>query len=84
MWRWRPTTTILEPTIDRDAVRQITAPTLLLSGEQSPPLWKPTEAELLRLHPNREHLVISGAAYGMIRTHPAQTRAAIFQFLQGR
>ena len=42
-----------EPTIDRDAVRKITAPTLLLSGEQSPPLWKPIEAELLRLLPSR-------------------------------
>jgi pimeloyl-ACP methyl ester carboxylesterase len=74
----------VEPTIDRDAVRKITAPTLLLSGEQSPPLWKPTEAELLRLLPNREHVVISGAAHGMFRTHSAQTSAAIIQFLQGK
>jgi pimeloyl-ACP methyl ester carboxylesterase len=74
----------VEPTIDRDAVRKITAPTLLLSGEQSPPLWKPIEAELLRLLPSWEHVVISGASHGMIRTHPEQTNAAIFKFLQGK
>lgn len=55
-----------------------------LSGEQSPPLWKPIEAELLRLLPSREHVVIGGASHGMIRTHPEQANTAIFQFLQGR
>jgi pimeloyl-ACP methyl ester carboxylesterase len=74
----------VESTIDREAVRRIAAPTLLLSGEQSPPLWKPIEAELLRLLPNREHVVISGASHGMIQTHPAQANVAIFEFLQGK
>ena len=65
-------------------MRKITAPTLLLSWEQSPPLWKASEAELLRLRPSREHVVIGGASHGMIRTHPEQTNAAIFQFLQDK
>jgi pimeloyl-ACP methyl ester carboxylesterase len=72
------------PEIDRDAVRKITAPTLLLSGEKSLPLWKPFEKELMRLLPekNRQQVVISGADHLMFRTHAEQCNKAIFEFLK--
>ena len=72
------------PEIDRDAVRKITAPTLLLSGEKSLPLWKPFEKELMRLLPekNRQQVVISGADHMMFRTHAEQCNKAIFEFLK--
>lgn len=72
------------PTIDREAVRKITAPALLLSGEKSPPLWKPIEDELLRLLPNRQHVIVRGAAHSMHRTQAAQFNQAILDFLQGK
>jgi non-heme chloroperoxidase len=73
-----------EPELERDAVRRIAVPTLLLAGERSPTLWRPIEDELLRLLPGGRRVVIRGAAHGMFRTHADQTNAAILQFLAGK
>ena len=72
--------------IDRDAVRKITVPTLLMSGEKSAPFFKPIEKELLRLLPekSRQHVVISGAAHPKFRTHPEQCNKAMLEFLRGK
>lgn len=73
-----------EPTISRDAIRKITVPTLLLSGELSPPLWIPVEKELLRLIPAASQVVIKGAAHGMFATHAEQFNKAVLDFLVGK
>ena len=72
------------PEIDRDAVRKIAAPTLLMSGEKSPPFFKPIEKELMRLLPEkgRQQVIIRGADHGMFRTHSEQCRKAILEFLR--
>jgi len=74
------------PEIDRDAVRKITAPTLLMSGEKSPPIWKPFEKELMQLLPekNRQQVVIKGAEHLMFRTHAEESNKAILEFLKGK
>jgi non-heme chloroperoxidase len=74
----------VSPAIDRDAVRMMNAPTLLLSGEKSPPTFKPLEKELLRLLPNRQHIVISGAEHALFRTHAQASNRAMFEFLKGK
>src|SRR5262249_43508567 len=74
------------PEIDRDAARKIPAPMLLLSGEKSPPLWKPVEKELMQLLPekNRQQVLISGAEHLMFRTHAEPCNKAILEFLKDK
>ena len=72
------------PTIDREAVRKITVPVLLLSGEISPGIWKPIEEELLRLLPNAQQVVIRGGDHNMQRSQSEQFNRAVFEFLQGK
>ena len=74
------------PEIDRDAIRKIAAPTLLMSGEKSPPFFKPIDKELMRLLPEkgRQQVTIRGADHGMFRSHAEQCRKAILEFLRGK
>jgi pimeloyl-ACP methyl ester carboxylesterase len=74
------------PELDRDAVRKIAAPTLLLSGEKSPPSLKKVEEELERLLPKKgcQHVVIRDAGHGMWFQQPAACRKAVLDFLRGK
>jgi hypothetical protein len=47
------------PEVDRDAVRKLAVPTLLMFGEKSGPIFKGFEEEMLRVRPeNHRKLVI--------------------------
>jgi pimeloyl-ACP methyl ester carboxylesterase len=74
------------PGLDRDAVRKIAAPTLLLSGENSPPAQKRIDDELERLLPEkgRRRVTIRGADHGMWFQQPAACRQAVLEFLRGK
>jgi pimeloyl-ACP methyl ester carboxylesterase len=74
------------PRLDRDAVRKVTAPTLLLSGETSPPSHKLIDEELERLLPKKgcQRVVIRGAGHGMWFQQPAACRKAVLDFLRGK
>jgi pimeloyl-ACP methyl ester carboxylesterase len=74
------------PALDRDAVRKIAAPTLLMSGEKSAPSHQLTDDELERLLPEktRRRVVIPGADHGMWFQQPEACRTAVLEFLRGK
>jgi pimeloyl-ACP methyl ester carboxylesterase len=74
------------PGLDRDAVRRITAPALLLSGAKSTASQKGTDEELERLLPekSRRRIIIPDADHGMLFQQPDACRKAILAFLQGK
>jgi pimeloyl-ACP methyl ester carboxylesterase len=74
------------PALDRDVVRKIAAPTLLLSGEKSPPSQERIDKELERLLPEnaRRRVLIHGADHGMWFQQPESCRKAVLEFLRGK
>jgi pimeloyl-ACP methyl ester carboxylesterase len=74
------------PALDRDAVRKIAAPTLLLSGEKSPPSQQLIDRELERLLPEkgRRRVVIRDADHAMWFQQPEACRRAVLDFLRGK
>jgi pimeloyl-ACP methyl ester carboxylesterase len=74
------------PALDRDAVRKIGVPTLLLSGEKSPPAQAAIDEELERLLPakHRRRVIIRGADHGMWFQQPAAYDKAVLEFLRGK
>ena len=74
------------PALDRDAVRKIAAPTLLLSGEKSPPSQKAIDGELEQLLPAsvRRRVIIRGADHSMWFQQPEACRNAVLEFLRSK
>jgi pimeloyl-ACP methyl ester carboxylesterase len=74
------------PGLDRDAVRTIEVPTLLLSGEKSAASHKSVDAELERLLPelSRQRVIIRDADHGMWFQQPEACRSATLEFLRGK
>jgi pimeloyl-ACP methyl ester carboxylesterase len=74
------------PGLDRDAVRKIVMPTLLLSGENSPASLRRVDDELERLLPEkgRQRVIIHGAEHGMWFQQPGACRKAVREFLRGK
>jgi non-heme chloroperoxidase len=74
------------PALDPDAVRKITVPTLLLSGEKSQPSQKSIDEELERLLPEkgRQRVTIRDADHGMWFQQPDACRKAVLEFLRGK
>jgi pimeloyl-ACP methyl ester carboxylesterase len=74
------------PAVDRDAVTKIVVPTLLLSGEKSPPSQKSIDKGLERLLPEkaRQRVMIRGAGHGMWFQQPEECRKAVLEFLRGK
>src|SRR5262249_34377040 len=73
------------PGLDREAVRGIAAPTLLLSGEKSQASQKSIDEELERLLPEkgRRRIIVRDADHGMWFQQPEQCRKAVLEFLRG-
>jgi pimeloyl-ACP methyl ester carboxylesterase len=73
------------PALDRDSVRKIAAPTLLLSGEKSPPVHKSVDEELARLLSQKgQRVIIRDADHGMWFQQPEACRKAVLEFLRGK
>jgi pimeloyl-ACP methyl ester carboxylesterase len=74
------------PGLDRDAVRTIEVPTLLLSGAKSSASHKSVDAELERLlpEPSRQRVIIRDADHGMWLQQPEACRKATLEFLRGK
>jgi non-heme chloroperoxidase len=74
------------PPLDREAVRKIAAPTLLLSGEKSTPSQKLIDEELERLLPDkmRRRVIIPGADHGMWFQQPEACDKVVLEFLRGK
>lgn len=80
------TSTEMYPPLDRDRVRKLTVPTLLLSGEKSPRSLKSATDELERLLPEmgQKRVTIADADHGMWFQQPDACRSAVLEFLRGK
>ncbi|PMP74605.1 MAG: hypothetical protein C0183_21020, partial [Roseiflexus castenholzii] len=67
--------------ITRDEAATIQAPTLLLTGDASPPMFLIVSRELARVLPNVEQARISGAAHLLHITHAQVCNAIVLGFL---
>ncbi|MEM9644975.1 MAG: alpha/beta hydrolase, partial [Planctomycetota bacterium] len=74
------------PDIDRERVRKLAVPTLILSGRDTVATAKWTDPELERLVPERfrKRVVLDGASHIMWVQRPVQSRNAVLAFLQGK
>jgi pimeloyl-ACP methyl ester carboxylesterase len=74
------------PGLDREAVRKLAVPTLLLSGEKSLPFLKKSDDELERLLPEkgRQRVIIRDTGHGMLFQKPEESRKAILEFLRDK
>ena len=69
------------PALDFDAVRQIKAPTLLLSGQRSLALHGVIDRQLERLLVHNERIVLANATHEMWHEYPEECRKATLTFL---
>jgi len=74
------------PPLEREVIRKIAVPVLLLSGEKSPPSHKAVDDELERLLPakSRKRVIIRDADHGMWFQLPEACRKAVLEFLRGK
>lgn len=71
----------LFPELDPEAVRQISAPALLLSGAKSYPFLQLIDAELMRLLPRARQIVFPKAGHQMWMQEPEACRRAVLDFI---
>ena len=74
------------PEVDREAVKKLAVPTLLLFGEKSAPIFTGIREELMRVLPekNRKLVIIRGASHGLRWTHAEQYRKEVLEFLKDK
>ncbi|HEY2801970.1 MAG TPA: alpha/beta hydrolase [Chthoniobacterales bacterium] len=80
-WQALTTSSDAFPMLDRAAVKAITVPILLMSGENTMKMNKKIDAELKRLLPKAETVVIPGATHEMWAEQPDVCRARVAAFL---
>ena len=80
-WDVMMTKGTLFPDIQRESIRKINAPTLLLSGAKSYPFLALITEELARLLPHRENIVFPDAGHQMWYQHPDKCRSDVETFL---
>ena len=73
------------PDVDRDDVRRLAVPTLILSGSDSVATARFTDPEIERLisAQSRERVVLQGATHIMWIEQPVQCREAVLEFIRG-
>jgi non-heme chloroperoxidase len=79
-WDVMMTTGEVFPELDPQAVRKITAPVLLLSGENSYRFLGLIDEELQRLLPHNRRTILHGATHRMWFEQPAECRKAVLDF----
>jgi pimeloyl-ACP methyl ester carboxylesterase len=80
-WQALTTSSDAFPMLDRAAVKAIKVPILLMSGQNTMQLNKLINAELHRLLPNAETVVIQGATHEMWAEKPDVCRARVASFI---
>lgn len=70
--------------LDQDDLRRVTVPTLLLSGEQSPPLMRLLTDRLQEFLPHAERVNIPDASHDAHIDNPSAVTSAILTFLTRR
>jgi hypothetical protein len=79
-WDVMMTSGELFPKIEPQAIRAITAPTLLLSGEKSYRFLGLIDEELTRLLPHARRIILRGATHRMWFEQPETCRNAVLEF----
>ena len=79
-WDIMMTSGELFPDLDPQAVRNIAAPTLLLSGEKSYRFLALIDEELARLLPHNRRIILHGATHRMWFEQPEPCRNAVLDF----
>jgi non-heme chloroperoxidase len=79
-WQALTTSSDAFPMLDRAAVKAIKVPTLLMSGQNTMQMNKRIDAELERLLPKAETVVIRGATHEMWAEQPDACRARVATF----
>jgi esterase len=82
-WDVMMTTGVVFPTLDPQAVRNIRAPVLLLSGEKSYPFLGLIDEELARLLPHNRRIILPGVTHQMWFEQPEECRKDVLEFLRG-
>ncbi len=70
------------PAFSESDARRITPPTLLITGEKSPPLLRRLTDRLQELLPNAQRVDIAGASHLMHYEKPSSVNAAVLQFIE--
>lgn len=74
--------TYFEPTaLDRDRALSLKKPTLVITGEFSPNLYKAISRELNSSLPNSELRILPGASHGLQMENPVGFNGAVLEFL---
>lgn len=81
-WDVMMTTGELFPVLEPQAVRKITAPVLLLSGEKSYRFLGLIDEELTRLLPHARQIILRGATHRMWFEQPEACRSAVLEFFR--
>lgn len=81
---WKALTTSRDafPRLERDAVRELKVPTLLLTGEKTLTAMRLVVNELARLMPQAQRVFIPGATHDMWLQEPAKCGEATLAFLE--
>jgi non-heme chloroperoxidase len=72
------------PMLARDAVQQLTVPTLIVEGAQTIRIHQLVDDELLRCIPGSERMIIPHAGHGSARENPNAFNSAVLTFLSKR
>ncbi|HEV7427407.1 MAG TPA: alpha/beta hydrolase [Thermoanaerobaculia bacterium] len=80
-WQALTTSSDAFPMLDRAAVKAVKVPVLLMSGQNTMQVNKRIEAELERVLPNAETVVIRGATHEMWAEEPDACRAGVAAFV---
>lgn len=72
------------PMLDKAKAAQLPMPILLLTAPHTLPLHQLVNAELVRLLPQAQHVMIGDATHEMWSEQPAACGAAVLAFLQGQ
>jgi pimeloyl-ACP methyl ester carboxylesterase len=71
------------PAFSEAEARRITQPTLLMTGEKSPALFRRLIERLHELLPNAQRVHIAGASHLMHYEKPSAVNAAVLEFIAG-
>ena len=76
----------LYPPVDREQVKRLAVPTLILSGSESVATARFTDPELVRLIPRkmRKRVVLEEATHIMWVEQPVQSREAVLEFIRDK
>jgi pimeloyl-ACP methyl ester carboxylesterase len=74
------------PGLDRDAVRKLGMPTLIVTGDKTLAFLKKIDDELERLQPEkgRQHIIIRDADHEMLFMKAEECRKVILEFIRGK